>query len=675
MDPVPRLPLRKGDTQAFLINLSKATAACKGTVSFANLPAGLEADPVKQEFSLAAEERRQLVFTIKCTAWGKEDTIRPTVTMAEQPGIFPERLKTTIVRDAKMLDKKPLDEMGLLAYFSCGDASEKEYHHFDRSVGNKRFWEEGIWYHPGGVKGRAVFGMNAMPYPHHRWSKFAYETLNNIYYKRGTVCFWMRMSRRIVEIPYRQRFKGDPKTTWKIGPDAMRGHEGEGLMGYIWSPQEIYTRWYLKQRRPWKAFKPESDCFLGMRRYKAVKGVTDGFLELNYKAMRGKLFHVQAPYKWTEAWRHVAVLWDADQRKLEIYLDGEKVSGKVMLNGKVSTEDAWYAAPWHVATFCNAAMSICCVSAEGGRGATDRDEYYIYNRALSPEEIRKNMRASMSKVVTPEFVPAGGPFHDSAKVEVRSVWANPTHRYTTDGSDPTELSPAVNGPIELTGTATVKVRSFLKGYDPSDVATATFRCLGRDQAKPKVSRVVAWKENPVEVLVCFDEPVELSSAEAETNYAIDGAATKAAELGPDGQTVLLTLAQPLSGPTHKLSVRNVRDRAKAGNVMDPVAGAAFELASMPGLIGYWSFDVLSGPAVKDLSPSGIDGLAWDDLHPGIRRVEGVKGKAVWLDGKDDLVDVSDYLDTRRLRINPSNSTSPSPTFPGKSTSCFRATCR
>lgn len=651
MDPVPRFPLRKDDTQVFLVDLSKTKAACKGTVSFGKLPEGLEASPATQDFSLAAGGSKQLVFIIKCTAWGKEETIRPVVTVqGDEPVNFPDRLKTTIVRDRKTLDRRPLNSDGLLAYFSCGDASPKEYHHFDRCVGNKRFWEEGIWYHPGGVKGRAVFGMNALPYPRHRWSKFAYETLNNIYYKRGTICFWMRKSRRMTEIPYTPRFKGDPRTTWRIGPTAMRGHEGEGLVGHIWSPQTIYTRWYLKKKRPWKPFQRSSDSFLSLRRYKAVKGITDGFLEATYLAMRGKRYHVQAPYKWTEDWRHLALLWDVDQRRLEIYLDGEKASGPVMLNGRPSTDRAWYAAPWHVATFCNAAMSICCVSAEGGRGATDRDEYCVFNRALSADEIRKNMRASMGKVVTPTIVPAGGKFSESLSVEVRSLWADPTHRYTTDGSEPTESSPVVSGSLELTETATLKVRSFLKGFDPSDAAAATFEFLGPDKTRPAVAVISAVNDDN-SVLVGFDELVEKSSAEDAANYAVDGAAVKAAKLEADGQTVRLALARPLSAGAHRANVRNVRDRSKAGNVMDELKDAAFELKSLPGLVGYWSFDVLSGPAVKDLSPSKIDGLAWDDLHPGIKRVEGVKGKAVWLDGRDDLVDVTDYLDAQRLRVN------------------------
>ncbi len=653
MDPVPRFPLRKGDTLTFLITLSGAEADCKGRVSFEKLPDGLAAEPAKADFELAAGASKQLVFVLRCTAWGGEDDVRPVVTVAGGEAVnFPERLKTTIVRTRKMLDKKPIRADGLLAYYSCGDFSKTEYHHFDRCAGNQRFWEEGIWYHDGGVKGRAVFGMNAMPYPRHRWSKFAFEPLNNLYYKRGTVTFWIRRSRRLAEIPYSASFKGDPKSSWKIGPTAMRGYQGEGLMGYIWSPQTIYTRWYLKGPRPWKPFQPSSDSFLSLRRYKAVKGVTTGFLEATYLAMRGKRYHVRAPYEWDEAWRHLAVLWDTEQGRLELYLDGKKVSGPLHLDGKRTTDKSWRGAPWHVATFCNAAMSIVCVGAEGGRGATDRDEYYIFNRALAVEEIRKNMADSVGKVVTPVIVPEGGKFAESVVAEVRSLWADPAHRFTLDGSEPTESSPALKGKIELMKTTTLKVRSFLKGFAPSDVVSAGFERLGPDRTAPAVTLASAVND-PRSVLVAFTEPVEKSSAETAGNYAVDGRAVTAAGLEPDGRTVRLTVSGPLAAGARKLAVKGVRDRAKAGNVM-AASETAFELKLLPGLTGYYSFDVLPGPAVKDLSPSRIDGLAWDDLHPGIKLAPGPagKGKAVRLDGVDDLVDVTDYLDARKLRVNP-----------------------
>ena len=99
MDPVPRFPLRKDDSQVFLIHLSGAKADCQGAVSFEKLPEGLAASPAKQNFRLERGESRLLVFTVKNTAWGADAVVRPVVTVTgDEPVNFPERLKTTFVR-------------------------------------------------------------------------------------------------------------------------------------------------------------------------------------------------------------------------------------------------------------------------------------------------------------------------------------------------------------------------------------------------------------------------------------------------------------------------------------------------------------------------------------------------------------------------------------------------
>ena len=83
MDPVPRFPLRKGDDITFLVHLSGAKGACKGTASFKGLAAGLRAEPEEQAFELKPGEAKLLVFKVACTEWGADAVVRPTVTAAE----------------------------------------------------------------------------------------------------------------------------------------------------------------------------------------------------------------------------------------------------------------------------------------------------------------------------------------------------------------------------------------------------------------------------------------------------------------------------------------------------------------------------------------------------------------------------------------------------------------
>lgn len=200
----------------------------------------------------------------------------------------------------------------------------------------------------------------------------------------------------------------------------------------------------------------------------------------------------------------------------------------------------------------------------------------------------------------------------------------------------------------MTVSTTVKVRSFLDGFEPSDVATAKYEFLGPDKAPPQVTSV-ASVNSPGTVLVGFNEPVEKASAETSASYLVDGKVVQAAKLEPDGQSVRLTV-RALTAGEHKLTVKGVRDRSKAGNVAE--SACTFTARDLPGLIGYWNFDVLTGVTVKDLSPHRVDGFGWDDLGPGIQRCEGAVGRGVQLDGVNDLVDVTKYVDPLRQKVDP-----------------------
>ncbi|HET6429152.1 MAG TPA: hypothetical protein VFJ30_12120, partial [Phycisphaerae bacterium] len=157
LDPVPQIPLRVGESQHFLVNLSNASAACSGKVSFAALPEGLAAEPKEQPFDVPAGGSVQLVFKVACTAWGDAVTLRPAVTVAgDEPVNFPEKLRTIVIRDQKLLDTRPVDDKGLLLYYSFGDGWQGHSNSnifADKQVGERSLWNEGLWNAPGGVRG------------------------------------------------------------------------------------------------------------------------------------------------------------------------------------------------------------------------------------------------------------------------------------------------------------------------------------------------------------------------------------------------------------------------------------------------------------------------------------------------------------------------------------------
>ena len=647
LDPVPQIPLRVGQSQPFLVNLSRPAAACSGKVRFANLPEGLRAEPAERAFKLQAGQSVQLVFEVTCTAWGEPATVRPTVTVSgDEPVNFPARLKTNVIRDQKLLDKKPVDDKGLLLYYSFGDGWKGHSNgniFADKCVGERSLWNEGLWNAPGGVRGNGSWACSG-----DAECKIAFAPLNNADHRRGTILFWLRKGTRTKEIPYHRAFKMDRDSTWKIGPTISRGYQGEGIFGANYSPQMEATR--TRTLKGWKR-KPDSDSFISLRRYKA-QGDVRGYLEATYLAMRQRRYTVRADYDWTRDWHHIAVVWDAAARRLEIYIDGQLAGDKLRTNGQEKPDPVWYPAPWNIGVRGrNAQFGIIQYRAEGSINTTDRDEFYVYNRPLTPEQVRRNMKAAMGKVPAPLVRPPPGAFHDSLTVAIAGLWSDPVHRYTLDGREPTEASPACEKPIVLTKTTTLKVRSFLTGYGPSDVVEARFESLGPDKTAPAVQDVLAVND-PAAVMVVFSEKVDRPTAETAGNYAIDGGVkVPSARLDADGQVVRLKVAPALAdGKDYRLTVRGVKDASPSGNVVAEAA-RAFRLRHLPGLAAWWSFDVVDGPVVKDFGPNRIDGLAYDGLYfLGATRVAGRKGKAIYLKGAGDFVDVSRHVGTDAAKL-------------------------
>jgi hypothetical protein len=89
--------------------------------------------------------------------------------------------------------------------------------------------------------------------------------------------------------------------------------------------------------------------------------------------------------------------------------------------------------------------------------------------------------ASAALEVRPAFVkkpvltPAGGVFAGEKTVLIACATAGAQLRYTLDGSEVTELSPAAPASLVLTDSATLSVRGFKMGSIPSETASASFR--------------------------------------------------------------------------------------------------------------------------------------------------------------------------------------------------------
>jgi hypothetical protein len=77
-------------------------------------------------------------------------------------------------------------------------------------------------------------------------------------------------------------------------------------------------------------------------------------------------------------------------------------------------------------------------------------------------------------VATPVFTPGSGTYTNPMSVTITCETPGAAIYYTTDGSDPTEMSQLYTAPVTISQTTTLKARAFLEDYNPSYIATAQY---------------------------------------------------------------------------------------------------------------------------------------------------------------------------------------------------------
>jgi hypothetical protein len=77
-------------------------------------------------------------------------------------------------------------------------------------------------------------------------------------------------------------------------------------------------------------------------------------------------------------------------------------------------------------------------------------------------------------VAAPTITPNGGTYTHPISVTLATSTSGASIYYTTDGSEPITTSTLYSGALMLTSSATLKARAFRSGYDPSNVASASF---------------------------------------------------------------------------------------------------------------------------------------------------------------------------------------------------------
>lgn len=120
-------------------------------------------------------------------------------------------------------------------------------------------------------------------------------------------------------------------------------------------------------------------------------------------------------------------------------------------------------------------------------------------------------------VAVPVFALPAGTYTTAQNLVLSCATAGATIRYTTNGTEPTEASPAYSSPLNvpLGTTLTIKARGYKTGWNPSSTATATYTVTGT-VAPPEFSPPGGIYGNPVSV--------EISTATlgAEIHYTLNG---------------------------------------------------------------------------------------------------------------------------------------------------------
>lgn len=111
-------------------------------------------------------------------------------------------------------------------------------------------------------------------------------------------------------------------------------------------------------------------------------------------------------------------------------------------------------------------------TAEGWVAGSDRFGPVTYVRVDA--QAARSIIVSNDWLAPPQFIPAGGNFAGPTLLSLQAPNTDATIRITTDGTDPTESSPAYTEPFLVWSTTTFRARAFLEGRSPSAVASATF---------------------------------------------------------------------------------------------------------------------------------------------------------------------------------------------------------
>jgi len=153
---------------------------------------------------------------------------------------------------------------------------------------------------------------------------------------------------------------------------------------------------------------------------------------------------------------------------------------------------------------------------------TIRVRAYANNWIVSPIYSANYQITGQVAITAPVFTPVAGTYVTAqyVKIATTTVPAGATIRYTTDGSDPSELSPAyVDSILVASNTSmTIRARAFFPNWLPSEITSAAYNVTGQITFNnPVFSPAAGTYQTPVSVTI--NSPIP---SDAQLYYTIDG---------------------------------------------------------------------------------------------------------------------------------------------------------
>jgi alpha-mannosidase len=169
----------------------------------------------------------------------------------------------------------------------------------------------------------------------------------------------------------------------------------------------------------------------------------------------------------------------------------------------------------------------------------------------------------------PRVIPGNGTFDDSVAVHIEPsmYWKKGAIRYTTDGSNPTDQSPAYEGQIWVNEPTTLKAAVVDANGHLGPVATAKLEV--NDTKGPAFEHEIGCGYQSPMLSLTFGEPIDRLSV-FPSNFKVEPAIeVKNVSVAMDGYHVIVTLATaPKVDQAYKLTVSGIKDSSPHHNVMD-----------------------------------------------------------------------------------------------------------